>query len=96
MNAPKGMCSLMNWRKEVLLKLYQEILDFWHKNGEIDEVEPQHEMLKSEDQIMLSNILEKSMDEEIISGTSGSYKSWNSMEELELQIGKSTIKGVPK
>ncbi|KAH0652494.1 hypothetical protein KY289_030172 [Solanum tuberosum] len=66
------------------------------KKGEIDEVEPLYKMLNSEDQIMLSNILDNSMDQEMILGPSGSYESQNPIEESELQIRKSTRKGVPK
>jgi len=66
------------------------------KKGEIGEVEPLYEMLNSEDQVMLSNILDNSMDQEMIPGPSGSYESQNPIEESELQIRKSTRKGVPK
>jgi len=64
--------------------------------GEIYEVEPLYEMLTSEDQIMLSNILGNSMDQEMILGPSGSYESQNPIEKSELRICKSTKKGVPK
>ncbi|KAH0671590.1 hypothetical protein KY289_026083 [Solanum tuberosum] len=56
------------------------------KKGEIDEVEPLYEMLNSENQIMLSNILDNSMDQEMIPGPSGSYESQNPIEDSELQI----------
>ena len=43
-------------------------------------------MLNSEDQIILSNILDNSMNQEMIPGPSGSYESQNPIEEFELQI----------
>ncbi|KAH0776342.1 hypothetical protein KY290_007753 [Solanum tuberosum] len=90
----------MNWRVEVLLKYVSRDIRFLEKDltkkGEIDEVEHLYAMLNSEDQIMLSNILDNSMDQEMIPGPSGSYESQNPIEESELQIRKSTRKGVPK
>lgn len=66
------------------------------KKGEICEVEPLYEMLNTEDQEMLSNILDNSTDQEMISGPSGNYESQNPREESKLQIRKSTRKYAPK
>ncbi|KAH0679228.1 hypothetical protein KY284_020313 [Solanum tuberosum] len=60
------------------------------KKGEIDEVEPLYEILNSEDQAMLSDILDNSKDQEMIPSPSMSYESRNPIEESELQIRKST------
>ena len=45
---------------------------------------------------MFSNILDNSMDQEMFPGPSGSYESQNLIEDSELQIRKSTRKGVTK
>ena len=53
-------------------------------------------MFNSEDLVMLSDILDNSMDQKMILGPSGSYKSQNSIEEFELQTRKSTRKHNPQ
>ena len=53
-------------------------------------------MLSSKDQIMFSNILDNSMDQEMIPGPNGSYESQNPIEVSKLQICKSTRKGLRK
>ncbi|KAH0707780.1 hypothetical protein KY290_011743 [Solanum tuberosum] len=55
-------------------------------DDEIDEGEPLYEILNSEDHIISSDILDNSMDQEMIFGPSGSYESQNPIEESELQI----------
>ena len=62
----------------------------------MNESQPLYKKLTSEDQIMLSNILDNLMDQEMIPGPGGSYESQNPIEEVELQICKNTRKGVTK
>ncbi|KAH0720233.1 hypothetical protein KY284_005263 [Solanum tuberosum] len=54
------------------------------------------ELEDGKNQIMLSNIVDNSMDQDMIPSPSGSYESQNPIKESELQIRKSTRKGVPK
>jgi len=70
-------------RMEIILKLYHEMPDF-PKKDEIGEGEPLYEMLNSKDQVMSSSILDNSMDQEMISGLSGSYESKNPMKKSKL------------
>ncbi|KAF3638907.1 hypothetical protein FXO37_24173 [Capsicum annuum] len=66
------------------------------KRNEIKENEPLYEMLNSDDQIMSQDMLDNFIGQEMIPGPSGSCESQNPIEEYELQLRKSTKKGVPK
>ncbi|KAK4737179.1 hypothetical protein R3W88_000876 [Solanum pinnatisectum] len=90
------MCSWMRSITEILSRDVRFLETDFPKKVEIDEVEPLYEILNSEDQAMLSDILDNSMDQEMIPGPSGSYESQNPIEESKLQIRKSTRKGVLK
>ena len=60
------------------------------KRNEIKKNEPLYEMLNSDDQIMSQDMLDNSIDQEMILGPSGSCESQNPIEESELQLRKST------
>ncbi|PHT58691.1 hypothetical protein CQW23_01054 [Capsicum baccatum] len=66
------------------------------KKGEIKENEPHYEMLNSDDQIMSSDMLDYSIEQEMTVVPSGSCESQNPIEESKLHLRKSTRKGVLK
>ena len=81
---------------EIVLRDVRFLENDFPKKDKIGEVEPLYKILNSEHHVILSNILDNSMDQNMIPDPSGSYESQNPIEESELQIRKSTRKGVPK